>query len=64
MIDLAECRFREDGESDFSWGRAKHRQDEEGAVGFVMKNRLKEVGFELEYKPSGRFLRWAESEAE
>jgi hypothetical protein len=64
MIDLAECRFREDGESDFSWGRAKHRQDEEGAVGFVMKNRLKQVGFELEYKPSGRFLRWAESEAE
>ncbi|KAF5019283.1 hypothetical protein F66182_8715 [Fusarium sp. NRRL 66182] len=32
MIDFGQCRFRRENESDAEWGRAKWRQDEEGAV--------------------------------
>lgn len=61
MIDFAQCRIRED-ESDREWGRAKWSQDEEGAVGYVMKSRLAKQGFELEYVPSLRYLEWAQGE--
>ncbi|KAF5594391.1 hypothetical protein FPANT_4858 [Fusarium pseudoanthophilum] len=62
MIDFGQCRFRREHESDAEWGRAKWRQDEEGAVGYVMKSRLKKVGFELNFKPSWRYLAWAPGE--
>lgn len=64
MIDFAQCRFREEDESDLQWGRAKWSQDEEGAVGVVMKSRLKKIGFDLKYEPSMRYLEWAEGEEE
>ncbi|KAF5695720.1 hypothetical protein FMUND_15829 [Fusarium mundagurra] len=54
MIDFGQCRFRRENESDAEWGRAKWRQDEEGAVGHVMKSRLKKVGFELNFEPTWR----------
>ncbi|KAF5611152.1 uncharacterized protein FTJAE_14225 [Fusarium tjaetaba] len=62
MIDFGQCRFRREDESDAEWGRAKWRQDEEGAVGYVMKSRLKKVGFELKFEPSWRYLAWAPGE--
>lgn len=62
MIDFAQCRFREENESDLEWGRAKWSQDEEGAVGLVMKRRLAKQGFKLKYESSTRYLEWAEGE--
>lgn len=62
MIDFGQCRFRREDESDAEWGRAKWRQDEEGAVGYVMKSRLKKLGFELKFEPSWRYLAWAPGE--
>ncbi|KAF5547425.1 hypothetical protein FNAPI_8536 [Fusarium napiforme] len=62
MIDFGQCRVRREDESDKDWGRAKWRQDEEGAVGYVMKSRLKRVGFELKFEPSWRYLAWAPGE--
>jgi hypothetical protein len=62
MIDFGLCRFREEGEPESDWGRAKHTQDEEGAVGMVMATRLRSYGFELEFKPSRRYMQYAEPE--
>ena len=64
MIDFALCRFRGEGESDFNWGRAKYSMDEEGRVGQVMKGRLGEHGFELNYKKSMRYFEWAKKEGD
>ena len=64
MIDLALCRFRGQGESDFVWGLAKYVMDEEGRVGEVMKDRLGKHGFELNYKRSERYIERAEREEE
>ena len=64
MIDFAQCRFRGEDESDLKWGRAKWSQDEEGAIGAVMKARLKKFGFNLKYKRSMRYLEWAEREGD
>lgn len=49
IIDLAQCRFREDYVSEAAWNHEKRRQDEEGAIGFVMAQKLKGA---VEYKPS------------
>ena len=62
LIDFAQCRFRRPNESDHDWGRAKWTQDEEGAIGYVMKKRLQKVGFELNYSGSSRYLEWAPGE--
>jgi hypothetical protein len=62
MIDFGQCRLRGKDETDFDWGRAKYRQDEEGAVGLVMKKRLGDHGFKLHYEISERYLQWAERE--
>ncbi|KAK7428880.1 hypothetical protein QQZ08_004650 [Neonectria magnoliae] len=62
MIDFGQCRLRREDESDAEWGRAKWIQDEEGAVGAVMRSRLKKVGFELRFEPSWRYLSWAPGE--
>ncbi|KAL9107117.1 MAG: hypothetical protein Q9187_008471 [Circinaria calcarea] len=62
ILDFAQCRIREPEESDEEWGRAKWVQDEEGAIGQVMKSRLKKVGFDLVYNPSLRYLEWASGE--
>lgn len=64
MIDFAQCRFRGEDESDLKWGRAKWSQDEEGAIGLVMKARLKKFGFNLKYEGSMRYLEWAEGEGD
>ena len=61
-IDFGQCRIREKEESDLEWGRAKWSEDEEGAVGQVMKKRLAEHGFELKYQRSMRYWEWAEKE--
>ena len=61
-IDFGQCRIREKEESDLEWGRAKWSEDEEGAIGQVMKRRLAEQGFELKYRRSVRYWEWAEKE--
>ncbi|KXX73193.1 Casein kinase I RAG8 [Madurella mycetomatis] len=63
MIDFGQSRVRRDDESDFDWGRAKWRQDEEGAVGLVMQHRLRNLGA-ISYTPSARYLEFAEGEDE
>lgn len=62
MIDFGQCRLRHEDESDADWGRAKWIQDEEGAIGAVMKMRLSKIGFELNFEPSWRYLAWAPRE--
>ncbi|KND90465.1 hypothetical protein TOPH_05002 [Tolypocladium ophioglossoides CBS 100239] len=64
MVDLAQCRLRGADESDWELGRAKWRQDEEGAVGYVMRHRLQKVGFDLVFEHSWRYLKFAERESE
>jgi hypothetical protein len=64
MIDFGQCEFRGTDESDMDWGRKKWRQDEEGAVGYVMKHRLGKLGFELLFNHSQRYLEYAEKEDE
>lgn len=53
IIDFAQCRFRGDYESEADWKHEKWRQDEEGAIGYVMAHKLKGA---VEYKPSYRYL--------
>ncbi|KAI8665973.1 hypothetical protein NCS57_00820600 [Fusarium keratoplasticum] len=62
MIDFGHCRMRREGEPDQDWGRAKWFQDEEGAIGVVMRGSLAKVGFQLHYEDSGRYLEWAHDE--
>ncbi|KAF2771426.1 hypothetical protein EJ03DRAFT_372779 [Teratosphaeria nubilosa] len=62
MLDFALCTFRDTGQTEAEWGRAKWSQDEEGAVGAVMKTRLAKVGFELEYVPSNQWIEYAPGE--
>ncbi|KAH6974455.1 hypothetical protein BKA56DRAFT_645561 [Ilyonectria sp. MPI-CAGE-AT-0026] len=62
MIDFGQCRLRREDESDVEWGRAKWIEDEEGAVCAVMKMMLRKIGFELDYRPSWRYLEWAPGE--
>lgn len=60
MIDFGLCQFRGPHESDVEWGRRKFEQDEEGAVGLVMKEMLAEQhGFDLRYRDSGRYCEFA-----
>lgn len=37
MIDFAQCRLRREDEDDELWKQAKWSEDEEGAVGYVLK---------------------------
>lgn len=53
IIDFAQCRFREMGQSEAAWKHEKWRQDEEGAIGYVMERKLKGA---FEYRPSYHFL--------
>ena len=53
IIDFAQCRFREMDQSEAVWKHEKWRQDEEGAIGFVMAHKLNGA---FEYRPSYRFL--------
>ena len=63
LIDLARCQLRSQQESDAAWDRRKWRQDEEAAIGLVMKLKLaQEANFELEYEPSLKYLEWAPGE--
>ncbi|OQD67908.1 hypothetical protein PENPOL_c003G06773 [Penicillium polonicum] len=52
MIDFALCNFRKDYADDVDWSEAKAIQDEEGAVGLIMQDRL-EGGFA--YRRSNRY---------
>ncbi|KAL9104189.1 MAG: hypothetical protein Q9163_000841 [Psora crenata] len=53
IIDFAQCRFQEANQPEAAWRHEKWRQDEEGAIGYVMAQRLKGA---FEYKASYRFL--------
>lgn len=52
-IDFAQCRFREDFQSEAEWKHEKWGQDEEGAVGYIMAHKWKGI---IEYKPSFRYM--------
>jgi hypothetical protein len=52
MIDFALCNFRKDYADDDDWSESKAIQDEEGAVGLIMQDRL-EGGFV--YRRSNRY---------
>ena len=52
FIDFAQCEFAESGQSEEVWRHEKRLQDEEGAIGHVMVNKLKGV---YNYQPSYRF---------
>ncbi|KAK3318769.1 hypothetical protein B0H66DRAFT_477849, partial [Apodospora peruviana] len=63
MTDFGQSRLRRPAETDLEWGRAKHDQDEEGAIGLVMQRRLKKkLGVEIQFVASGRYLEFAELE--
>ncbi|KAI5917445.1 hypothetical protein F4810DRAFT_696323 [Camillea tinctor] len=62
MIDFGLCRYRQDSESDADWGYAKWIQDEEGAVWYNMRNRLRKSGFHLNIAHSKKYIDFAESE--
>jgi hypothetical protein len=62
MVDSGQSRVRGEDESDFEWGRDKWQQDEEGAVGQVMRHRLRKLGREISYIPSERYIEFAEGE--
>ncbi len=60
MVDFGQSQLRRDEKSDFDWGRAKWKEDEEGAVGLVKQHRLQKLGREIAYAPSLRYLEFAE----
>lgn len=62
MLDFAHCTFREPEETDKQWGRKKWNQDEEGAIGLVMRHRLKKLDYDFPFEHSNHFLEWAETE--
>jgi hypothetical protein len=62
MLDFGQSRVRREDQSDFDWGRAKWRQDEEGAAGLVMQHRLRKLGAAINYEPSLRYVEFAECE--
>ncbi|KFA56242.1 hypothetical protein S40293_00167 [Stachybotrys chartarum IBT 40293] len=62
MIDFGQSRLRRADEQDHEWGRAKWRQDEEGAVGLVMQHRLRKSGIRVDFQPSMRYLEFSETE--
>ncbi|TGO45749.1 hypothetical protein BCON_0368g00010 [Botryotinia convoluta] len=62
MLDFAQCTFREPEETDKQWGRKKWNQDEEGAIGLVMRHRLKKLDYNFPFEHSNHFLEWAETE--
>ena len=64
MLDFALSNFRESEQSEAEWGAAKWSQDEEGAVGAVMRTRLAKVGFDLKYVPSNQWFEYAPGEDE
>ena len=55
MIDFALCRARTLDESHESWRQEKRSQDEEGAVGYVMQQKLRKRGGYYKYEPSYRY---------
>ncbi|TIA53106.1 hypothetical protein D6C77_08253 [Aureobasidium pullulans] len=60
MIDFGIISFREDVQDDREWDELQAAEDEEGAVGLLMKTYLKERGGgSIIYKPSERALRLA-----
>lgn len=61
MLDFALCEFRDD-QPNTEWGRKKRSQDELGAIGMVMRKRLKEYGFELEYDDPTDWIEYAKGE--
>ena len=59
MLDFADCRFRQDYESDDEWAYEKRSLPDEAAVGAVMQDKLKKAaGFHLDFQESQRFFRW------
>ncbi|KAF7950819.1 uncharacterized protein EAE97_002371 [Botrytis byssoidea] len=56
MLDFVHCIFRESGETNKQWGRRKWNQDEEGAIGLVMRYRLKKLDYDFPFEHSNHFL--------
>ena len=54
MLNFAQSQLRNPEDSDFQWGRNKWSRDE-GTIEMVMQHRLKNLGFDLTYRPSRRY---------
>jgi serine/threonine protein kinase len=66
-LDFGECRFRDSSDSDEMWRERKSQKNEEGAVGYIMMNRISyakgkkgkkykgTLPLPWEYKPSSQF---------
>jgi serine/threonine protein kinase len=66
-LDFGECRFRDSSDSDETWRERKRQTNEEGAVGYIMMNRIScakgkkgkkykgTLPLPWEYKPSSHF---------
>ena len=66
-LDFGECRFRDPSDSDEMWRERKRQKNEEGAVGYIMMNRISyakgkkgkkykgSLPLPWEYKSSSRF---------
>jgi hypothetical protein len=53
QLDYALCRFKSSYPSEQEWKEAKESEDEEGAVGVIMRRKIKDNGGSYTYKPSG-----------
>ena len=63
MLDFGKCLERQPEESDAEWGRKKWCQDEEGAIGLVMRHRLKQdFAYDWPFHHSERSKEWAPGE--
>ncbi|THH13718.1 hypothetical protein EW146_g6530 [Bondarzewia mesenterica] len=51
MLDFAQCRLRWEDEDDREWKREKWSTDEEGAIGYPLKQR-----FGWEYRPTWKYM--------
>lgn len=65
MLDFAECRFRQEDDSEEDWAYENSSWPHDVAIGAVMKEKLRNTaGFHLDFHASERFFRWGSPEEE
>lgn len=65
MLDFADCRFREEDDSDQEWAHENNIWPHDVAIGIAMQEKLKNVaGFHLDFEASERFFQWGSSQEE
>lgn len=65
MLDFAECRFRQEDDSDEEWVHEINSWPHDIAIGAVMQEKLENAaGFHLDFQASERFFQWESSKEE